>query len=193
MWSIPVRCFIAIELDETARHELARWMRACADRARDVRWCSPDQLHVTLQFLGETPASAVTAVDAAARQASSPTAPFSLRLGRIGAFPDARRPRVLWCGLDDPQGGCRRWLSLASSQLAELGYPPESRAFTPHVTLARSRSAEDSRQISALLTGTAAPAAIEFDVRHITLFESVLRPGGPRYVALSRTPLGTSA
>lgn len=188
-----MRCFFAIELDETARNELARWMRACAGPARDVRWCSPDQLHVTLQFLGETPANAVTAVDAAARRASSLTPPFSLRLGRIGAFPDPHRPRVLWCGLDDPQDGGRRWLSHASTLLAELGYPAESRAFTPHITLARSRSAEDSRQISALLTAAAAPASIEFDVRHVTLFESALRPGGARYVALSRTPLGTSA
>lgn len=183
-----MRCFIAIELDQTVRDVLLRLLRELP-RTRDARWCSEAQLHITLKFLGETDAQTIAGVKDAMAAAAEQVAPFQIGLSGLGCFPERRSARVLWCGVSDPGNGCATWLSVADPLLAALGFPPEPRAFTPHITLGRSKSRTGANVLCAVLDTVTAPPAREMTVEKITLFESRLRPQGAQYLPVATVPL----
>jgi 2'-5' RNA ligase len=187
-----VRCFVALELDRPGARLLADLL-AALPVAGGVRWCTSDQIHVTLKFLGSVAEERLADVIEAVRVASAATPAFHLSVRELGAFPSVSQPRVLWLGLEDAAKGCRRWLAEADPLLESLGFPPEQRSFRPHVTLGRSRTPAGSRVLSALLR-KASPQAERlrghtFAVRDVVLFESHLAPGGARHVPLLRAPL----
>ena len=184
-----MRCFVAIELSPELRSPLVRLLRQLP-RASGARWVTEDQLHVTLKFLGEVNEAQLPAVCEAIRTASSQVEPFRARLGPLGGFPSPRSPRVLWCGFDDPGGHCARWVELADPLLAELGFAAEARAFTPHITLGRSKSPDGTAALREVLEKTAAPQAGEMLAQQVTLFESRLSPQGAQYTPVCRAALG---
>jgi len=152
-----------------------------------------DGLHLTLRFLGEITPHEVERVRDAARVAAASATPFSITLAGGGAFPSLREPRVVWVGVAD---GAAPLVALARSLEAALvacGFPPEARAFQPHLTVARARSAgrlPDLRALASRLTGAAAPVIGAQRVEAIVVVESTLRPTGPTYREVSRAALG---
>jgi len=185
-----MRCFVAVELAPALRAPLVRLLRQELPPGRDVRWCTEQQLHVTLKFLGEVPAARLEAVCAAVAAASRDIEPFPLRLHGLGAFPGRGSPRVLWCGVEDPAGGCARWVRSADALLAPLGFAPEARAFHPHVTLGRSRGSAGAGLLRRVLAEVAAPSTPEMNVTEVVLFESRLAPTGAQYTPQFRARLG---
>jgi 2'-5' RNA ligase len=185
-----MRCFVAIELSDAVRRPLERLLAARATRHRDVRWCTGSQLHITLEFLGDVDEDRLAALHGALATAAARVAPFDIRLAGWGAFPAARRPRVLWCGVDDPAGGAARWMTTAEPLLTELGFPAEERPFTPHVTLARSRGQAGAALLEQVLRALPPLAAPAQRVSDVVLFESVLRPAGAEYRVVERVALG---
>ncbi len=185
-----MRTFIAIELTPALRRPLLKLLQEVFPRHRDVRWCSENQLHVTLKFLGEVRPEQLPQVCEAARTASAQVQPFVLRIKGLGGFPNPRSPRVLWCGVEDPTGSCRRWVELAEPLFDELGFPPEGRAFTPHITLGRSRGPGGNGILRDILA-TAPPLETEpMTVERVVVFESHLLPTGARYNPLATLALG---
>lgn len=184
-----MRCFVAIELDRGARESLASLLRD-APRSRDVRWCSPDQLHATLKFLGDVDDGLLPSACDVVAKAAAGVEPFTVALGELGAFPNPRSPRVLWCGLSDPSGGCAAWLRAADPAFEALGFEPERRAFHPHITLARSRAGPGNAFLARVLAELPAPPARGTSVETVVLFQSTLDPRGSRYTPLLRAPLG---
>jgi len=187
-----MRTFIAVELEPGVRRPLIKLLREVFPAEREVRWCTEQQLHITLKFLGEIRDAQLAPVCEAVRQASGQVAPFTIRIRGLGGFPNPRNPRVLWCGVEDPAGGCRRWVELADPLLADLGFTPESRAFTPHITLGRSRSPAGSRVFQKILETTPPPQTDMMVVRQIIVFESRLLPTGAEYKPLATIPLAAS-
>ena len=185
-----MRCFTAIVLPEATRRMLARLGGASVRQSKAVRWSTPDKLHITLKFLGQVADAQLPAVCDAVRAASSDIAPFSVRLAGLGCFPAPRNPRVLWCGIEDPAEGCARWVAAAEPLLADLGFKPEARAYTPHITLARSKSGEGNSILRRVLQDTAAPRTEELKVRQVVLFESRLDSSGACYMPMATTRLG---
>lgn len=183
------RTFIAIELAPEVRRPIVQLLRSLP-RPRDVRWCVEAQLHITLKFLGEVRDAELPDVLAVARAASAAVAPFEIRVGGLGCFPGAANPRVLWCGVADETAGCRRWVTAADPGLAALNFKPETRAFTPHITLGRSRSTAGARGLQQVLDSRELPLTSEMSVEEIVVFESRLLPGGAEYHPLARVPLG---
>ncbi len=184
-----MRCFVAVELDRTFRRHLLAVLEQLP-RGRGVRWCGAHQLHVTLKFLGDVPDHQLPgicdAVSAAARQIE----PFAVTLGRLGCFPNERNPRVLWCGIDDPEQGCARWLAAADPLFGRLGLATDSRPLHPHITLGRSRSGEGSRLMQRALADVPGPPAATMPVEQVVLFQSDLSPRGARYTPQFTAPLG---
>jgi RNA 2',3'-cyclic 3'-phosphodiesterase len=184
-----MRLFVAIELSDGVRAALAREqgrLRALCSRNRDVRWTAPESLHLTLKFLGETPVERVPAV-IAALEALRGFEAFELAPNGFGFFPEARHPHVFWAGFDAPPalGELARRVDAA---LARLGFAPENRAFTPHLTLARFRA---PRADPALLKAVETPTSTSlgrFKVDEYFLFESQLLPGGAEHKKLARFP-----
>lgn len=182
-----MRAFAAIELDARSRGDVDVLIRSLPS---GVRWSSPEQLHVTLRFFGEVPDADVPRIAEVVQSASRQVAPFPLRIDGLGAFPNPRSPRVLWIGVDDPQDGCARWLRHADPPLAELGYPPEARAFHAHVTLGRAKSPAESRVLVEALNTAGVKPLRGMTADHVTLLESRLTPRGSIYRCVLRAPLG---
>ena len=152
-----------------------------------ARWTSVENQHVTLNFLGWVGSpllpEVVAAVDATARS----HAPAEVRLGGLGAFPKPRRARVLWAGIQDPEGLLPALADDLGKRLGAVGYEPETRAFTAHLTLARLKA---PRALD--LPELPAPPG-SFTVDRITLFRSRLSPSGARYEVMHEAYLSASA
>ena len=147
------------------------------------RWAAPEQWHLTLQFLG--PVRELAPVAEALKSLGRLPA-FALRLGGGGAFPSARRGRVVWIGAVEGDAEVRGLAGAVSAALAPLGYEADRR-FRSHLTVARMRDPGDvSAAVAALGEGPVGPA---FAVEEVVLYESRLSPKGASYTALARIPL----
>lgn len=188
-----MRLFVAIELSQALKTPLAQYLAAHGGVCRDLRFCKPDQLHLTLKFLGGIDEGRLRRVEKVIRKASEGFEPFEIALTTLGVFPPRGLPRVLWCGIDDPQQRCAAWVKRAETGFARLGVPKEQRAYHPHITLARSRGPAGGAAIRTLLESPPDFGAPRMRVERITLFESRLRPLGAEYHVVRRVALGAAA
>lgn len=181
-----MRLFVALELPDSVRAELARWRLPVLQRYSELRAVRDEALHVTLCFLGAQPVAAVPEIAAACRAACAGAGPASLALGPALWLP-RRRPRVLAVQLMDGAGALGAIQARLAGRLAGGGwYHPEQRAFLPHVTVARVRS---GGRVRAAALEAAAP--LEFAGDAVTLYRSQLGAGGSRYSPLAQVRLGT--
>ena len=189
-----MRLFVAVELPDEVRAALAREqarLRALCSRDRDIRWASPESLHLTLKFLGETPAERASIV-IAALEALVGFEAFELKLNGFGFFPDARRPHVFWVGFKAPPA-LGELARRVDSTLANLGFPRENRAYTPHLTLARFRTPRADPTLLKAVEKPTAEVLERFRVDEYFLFESHLLPQGAQHKKIARFPLDSSS
>lgn len=183
-----MRAFVAIDLAEEVRAALAREqsrLKAACARNHGIRWTRPEGLHVTLKFLGAIEAERATSVTNALRVVER-FDPFKVEVQGFGFFPDARRPRVLWVGVQAP-AALRDLAARVETALEALGFARESRPFKPHLTLARFDPPHAQPALTAAI-GEAARGFGSFEVSKFFLFESRLRPGGAEYLKLAGFP-----
>ncbi len=154
-----------------------------------ARWTAVDNQHVTLNFLGWVEARLLDDVTAAVDEAARRHAPAEVTLTRLGAFPKPRRARVLWTGIDDPRGLLPALAHELGELLRPIGYEPEERAYTPHLTLARLKT---PRSVEELLPDLSPPPG-PFGVDRVTLFRSRLSPSGARYEVVHEAYLTPNA
>lgn len=189
-----LRLFIALEPPDLVRRRLAalqgELQRAAGRTAEEVKWVAPDNVHLTLQFLGAVPEERLAAVQEAVAQAAAEAAPLELTVMGAGAFPNARRARVLWAGLGGDLAPLSALAAALGRRLAPLGFPPEERPFSAHLTLGRARDARGLPGLAAALAHAGGGAEARWRAGEVVLFRSHLSPRGPRYEALSRAPLG---
>ena len=189
-----MRSFVAIELPSEARRRLGTLVAGLREAGvRGLRPVNPEAVHLTLKFLGDVPASQLDAVSAALEGAAAAADPFDLELRGLGGFPDLRRPRVLWVGIGGDLEALQRLYEALEESLAPLGFPPEGRAFTPHLTLARLRDGtliEERARAAAHLTSLAWEEGAAVPVEGVNLMRSTLRPGGAVYSRLRWVGLG---
>lgn len=196
-----VRTFVAIELD-TAFVRVLATMQADLQKggaARAGRWVRPEGIHLTLKFLGDVPEDKLDAIYRAVGNACASFAPFTLTLGTLGCFPNLRRPRVVWVGVQDEAGQLAALQQAVERELDQLGYQPEERGFTPHLTLARVREETRHEDVEALVklidkaqVATPPPPVTTMRVESVSVMKSDLQPSGAVYTELSRQPLGSS-
>jgi 2'-5' RNA ligase len=158
---------------------------------RGVRWVSTANLHLTLRFLGELPASREAAMGGAVEATAVGRAPFEVVLAGAGAFPGDRRPRAIWLGVErgaEELGDMSRALDAA---LVSTGMPSDDRPFRPHLTVARTDAAGTSGSfaVAAALREAAASWRVAFTVDRVILYRSHLGGGPPRYEPLVEVPL----
>ncbi len=186
MHSLPFRAFISADLPPIPSIEsLIRDLRAAS---RGLKLVSPDHFHVTLKFLGDTEEGLVPEIESAMREAAAGIAPFTLAVRRTGGFPDLSRPRVLWVGLEGAEPLARIARSL-DEHLGALGFGPESRPWSAHMTLARVRDPRDLGRALDILRGHEDDLFAEIRVEEIRLKKSVLRPEGPEYTTVATVRL----
>ncbi len=190
-----IRAFIAIELPEAILAELGSIeTRLKPQMPHDtVRWVRADSIHLTLKFLGQVPSDQLGLITSSLRSAVAAHAPFTLEVTGAGCFPSIHRPRVVWVGVHDNDHHRLHALQRAvENAIAPLGYPTEIRDFTPHLTLGR--VARDVRQVDQKKIGDVVQAAGvgslgKWEVRHVALIKSDLKPSGAEYTILTQAPL----
>jgi RNA 2',3'-cyclic 3'-phosphodiesterase len=193
-----LRTFVAVELPEGVRVAIAaaqaELRAALGERAGSVRWVNPASAHLTLKFLGDTPESALSGVEAALRACLAGTAPFDLRTGALGCFPSGRAPRVLWLGLDGELAPLTALRDAVEAAIAPLGWPTEARPFAPHLTLGRLRPEASPAERAGI--GKAAgtiwpPSPTPIPVPSVSLMRSETGPQGTRYTRLVEVSLAS--
>jgi RNA 2',3'-cyclic 3'-phosphodiesterase len=179
----PLRLFVASEVPEGIRAAVAGAVAPVRERFPKARWVPPQNQHVTLKFLGSTYPRLVDWVTATVGEVASRHAPFTTRVEGLGAFPSARRARVLWAGLDN-RGSAFERLAADLDEALSKEFKAEKRAFTPHLTVARFEPTVvvDPDEI-AFQSGP-------FEVGRIVLFRSHLRRPAPVYEPMVVEPLG---
>lgn len=188
----PLRLFVAVDLPEDVRADLGRLQEDFRSRdLSDLRWVRPEGIHLTLKFLGETPAKRVTDIQSALAAATEGHIPFRLSLGAPGAFGNKRGPRVLWIDVTGDVERLRELQRSVEQAMTGLGFPPEERDFSPHLTLARVPQPPPSDTAGRVeeALGAVSPPRAEFEVREALLMRSTLGPGGATYDALAVFPL----
>jgi len=195
--SPTIRAFLAIELPDAVRAYLAQCQTRLQGAGANVKWSRPEQIHLTLAFLGNVPVEDVPALVEAVRAAVAPFGPAALRAMGTGQFPPGGAPRVVWVGVDVLTGdlaGLQRAVAEAAGPFAEKH---EDRAYHPHLTLGRVRFGRgrgggpgDVRSLGRAVAETAGQLGPEFDADEVVLFQSDLGPQGPTYTPLARLPLG---
>jgi 2'-5' RNA ligase len=190
-----LRTFIAIDLDEELRDKLGQLQAWLRDQVspRSVRWVRPEGIHLTLKFLGDTPVEQVQAVQDALAQAAAEASPFTFTVGRLGCFPNPRRPRVVWVGLQEPSGALARLQEAVEAHVAPLGFPTEKRAFSPHLTLGRVQrytSNSEVREIGEMVAASTLGTIDEMTVTAVSYIKSDLKPSGAVYTTLFEASLG---
>lgn len=189
-----MRSFVAISLPETARRALRRAQDKLkrSPGSQACRWVQPECIHLTLKFLGDIPADDPPLIVAALERQSGPQAPFELTLTGLGCFPNPQRPRVVWIGIGGDVALLSQLQRSVEQALNELGYPPEGRPFSPHLTLARVRDGARRSDVAALgqtIGSSSLGEVARIRVAHLALMRSELRPGGPIYTELARVDL----
>jgi RNA 2',3'-cyclic 3'-phosphodiesterase len=194
-----MRLFIALDLDETIRDRIVRFLDGVRGFAPQARWVRPESLHVTLKFIGQWPDEKLTPMQEVLQNIRSER--FELTVGEYGFFPTARAPRVFWIGIQ--AGPHLSDLAAAiDAKTASLGVAREEHPFSPHLTLARRSGGSGSprknkddrpnRAFAQLQEKLASMSKLDFGTmtaRTFFLYQSELSPHGSRYTKLFDFPL----
>jgi 2'-5' RNA ligase len=179
-----MRLFIALDIPAQVRTRLAEYMVRVRHIAPEARWPRVEGLHVTLKFVGQ--ASEARADEIKTALASVKSAPFIVRFGGVGFFPNPKAARVFWAGVD---GGTDlpRLASLIDDALEKVGIEREAKPYHPHLTLARTNT-HPLRELQPLLADTP-PQFGTMTAREFFLYQSQPQRGGSKYTKLQRFAL----
>jgi 2'-5' RNA ligase len=183
------RTFIAVELAPDIRARALEVIRSLQPVAGDVKWVEPDNMHWTLQFLGDVDDLEIPAICDAVAAAVSDVEPFEIIVRGAGAFPSADRPRTLWLGAGRGANEMSTLQSAIELGLESLGFRGEARRFRPHVTLGRAGKSAPPRELAEQLAELADFPAGTMLVDEVTVFASLLTREGPEYRPLAHASL----
>jgi 2'-5' RNA ligase len=186
-----VRLFVALDLPDAVRQSLRELIARLKPECRGAKWVRPEGMHVTLKFIGEVDAEKLEPICAALAEVHS-TQPVDINFRAVGFFPNERRPRVLWCGVN-ASANLAGLAAGVERALVPLGLAAESREFVPHLTLARFRVEGNSpRDVEKLVRATGELKSHDFGAARETefhLIESLLKPSGAEYKRLRTFPI----
>ncbi|MCX7755871.1 MAG: RNA 2',3'-cyclic phosphodiesterase [Anaerolineales bacterium] len=188
-----LRAFIAIEIPFEIKQAISRQTASLRQSSgRAIRWVSVENIHLTLKFLGQVSSANLELLAQSVRAECAHSTPFSIAVEGLGCFPNARRPRVLWIGLSAPPALIHLQHQIETSA-NRLGYPPDEKPFSPHLTIGRVReqaSTAELQTLRLLLEQTHLPSLGTFSVNEICFYRSDLKPDGPVYTRISTARLG---
>jgi len=176
-----IRLFVAIPLPDMVRTQLSLLQSGL----QGARWITPENIHLTLRFIGEVPNDLAADIDLALADISAPG--FPLQLGGIGNFGRGRHPHALWVGVT-PSKPLMHLQAKIESALVRAGLEPETRKFSAHITIARLRDVRQ-RRVEEWATAHGAFRSAPFDVDRFVLFSSFLKSAGAVYVEEASYPL----
>lgn len=190
-----LRCFVALEIPSDVRDALDQLTNELRGRVPGgvVKWVRPENMHLTVKFLGAVDVGQVDGICSALGGAASNMDELTLTVEGLGCFPNVHRPSVVWAGVHSAEeGSLLRVVDAVEQVLRPLGFPSEQRPFSPHLTLGRlSRDARpaDARRMGQVLASTVVGSLGAVQVKEMVLMKSDLQPKGPVYSRLGAFPL----
>lgn len=190
-----IRSFVAIELPEGAKDALQGVGRRLRGKVPpdSVRWIKVSGIHLTLKFLGNVAEADLPRIKDRLIQVGQRHAGFTFSFGGVGCFPNTKRPRVVWVGVEEQTGTLLSLQQDVENSLASLGFEPEKRAYHPHLTLGRTQrrvSPRDQRRLGEIIATAGVGELGQVRVASFRLMRSDLRPDGAVYASLAAFPLG---
>jgi 2'-5' RNA ligase len=189
-----VRSFIAIDLPADVRAELTSLEdKLKARRHPFVKWVDPESMHLTLKFLGNVTVDSIPQIVEAMSGVGQALSPFKLQVAGTGAFPNWQRPQVVWVGVGGESDKLSALHRELESALSPMGFTPEARSFSAHLTLGRLRdrvTTDDRRRFAEFAQKVSFETSRSFEVNAIRLMRSQLTPTGPIYSELAAVRLG---
>jgi len=190
-----MRAFIAIELPQQIKDCLSKLQSKLKSANADVKWVDPQNIHLTLKFLGEINDEQLTRISEALETVANGMQQFPVRLSVLGAFPKIDYPRVIWVGIDKGDSQIKDIAEELDKKIEKIGIPKEDKEFSSHITIGRLKSASNRTNLVQdliSLENKLGGENLEFLVAKITLFKSTLVPLGPIYEVLKIANLKTS-
>ena len=182
-----IRTFICIELTKDIKEKISVLQAELKSHKADIRWTRPDSIHLTIRFLGDVEESLIKDI-AQNLKAAINKQKFEISVKGTGAFPNFRRPKVLWIGIFDPEGHLQQLNEIIENELAKLGFAKELRKFSPHLTIGRVKSMLNVNRIASDLQIREFDAGT-FTANEVVIMQSDLKPSGPVYTPLSTLEL----
>lgn len=183
-----MRVFIGIKLDERVHEEIEKFLAPFKKISSPIRWVNPENVHITLKFIGEVPEEKYAKIEKNLAEAEFDTGPFDLRLAGCGKFGRDNTLNIFWIGIT-PSDPLTRIFKKIENTLAKLGIEKENRPFKPHITVGRNKKNFNFRSFSQLIEEKSDHLIAELNVDHFQVFKSQLRPEGPIYTILKEIPL----
>jgi 2'-5' RNA ligase len=188
-----IRSFIAVELPLELKQALSRLQAKMKSASgAPVRWVEPNNIHLTLKFLGDIDIEITGRITAALEDAARGTHPFDIGVSGLGVFPDLKRVRIVWVGLTGELAKLEQFQQRIEAGLAPLGFPPEGRPFTPHLTIGRVRDyarPDDRLALGELIGGMGLDREYKVGLNAVHLIKSQLTREGPIYSKISTVAL----
>lgn len=185
-----MRTFIAVELTEDIKKKIEELQSPLKKINADVSWVKPGNVHATLKFLGEVPEDKIEKVFEGAKKALEGIKNFELSLKDLGCFPNLKRPRVIWIGVEKGKEELSRMAKKIEQEMEKIGFPRENREFSPHLTIGRVKSLKNIERLTELIKNTTFNTQ-EFEIKEVVVMRSQLNPAGAIYTPLLKVNLLT--
>lgn len=185
-----MRLFLAIPIDKQILDALAVVVEKLRGSRGPVRWVRPEGMHLTLKFLGDTERDKIEPLVQAITSGTRAIMPFPISVAGAGAYPNLRRPRVLWAGVVENSGTLKSLVRNIEEETEKLGWEREKRAFSPHITIGRVKGNLNIARLSAAMKEIKDDHWGDQEVGELVLYSSELRPGGAVYERIHVFQLG---
>lgn len=183
-----MRAFLAVEMDDVARDALTGLLTRLRASTAKVSWVKPENVHLTLRFLGDVDEGQVNRLGERLALAYRDVEPFRLMVRGVGVFPNLRRPRVVWAGVLAGDGVLEAVQRASEDAARWIGLPPEEKRFSPHVTLGRVRDDRRCGDLRDCVEAEQGFGAGDIVVKRVALFRSTLSSQGSNYTLLREFP-----
>lgn len=185
-----IRSFIAIELSDKTKNSLKKIIAELSEVKADVKWVSTVNLHITLKFLGNIKEDDILNISNIIKESSSDIEPFNLHIEGSGAFPDLKRPKIIFVNIKDDKNNIFTIYERLEDKLSHLGIKRESRKYKPHLTIGRARSPKCIDKLADSIKIHKNDFIGDEQIESIVLMTSELLPKGPKYSKLDTINLG---
>ena len=183
-----MRTFVAIELAKELTSKIDQVQTVLRKTGADVSWVKPQNVHITLKFLGEIKEEKIDEVSQAVEKSVKGLKSFKVNLLGLGGFPNLKRPRVIWIGIEKGKEILAELYPKVEEEFFKIGFAKENRAFAPHLTIGRVKSPKNienlASEINKILFQTE-----DFEVKEVVVIKSTLLPTGSVYTPLKIIPL----
>ncbi len=185
------RTFLAIHIPTTVDYSgLVDRLKKNLTHEKFINYCRPENIHLTLKFLGSTPVDDIPNIIEACKKVARRHQPFTMDFDRTGLFGSNRVPRVLWLGMNDQPQALFDLENALLDAFDDLGYMRDRQNFVPHLTVCRIKSLVDKQFFMQIYDGIEPKTYLHADVKELVYYQSILQPTGPIYKPLAKIPMG---